>query len=1023
MFFTQNDYKKIEQWLSHRTIKDIEFPRVSALTGGDLFPFVQEGVNKIISAHDFFTQLPLNYYNVTSTLSLYKISFSAAIEAVPLLIRKLGLVITYLNEDGDWVTYQFIGDSLTQWNDTSYWKTLDKEIINATGWFPDQEDLVDIKIGDAKVMQFKNKLYDESKFSGLGRVYMRRYIVDLDSGDTVNLLIQDMINDSNTIYIIQYDYDLNGEEITIPENCVLWFQGGSFNNGTITLQSTAVWGVNEYSDMGDDLTISGTFKTGQIMTFSESYTLKSSTYLSDSATTTITRQTLKWWDGSEWIMLLDTADYDELYALIKSTYTAISSISTYSSTTWVSDFVDEDYQKLFTDSLVDGFVDYIKVIVDKDYVNSLVDSTSIINAITALIFQAGYYYSTTTSSPNLTDTSSYSFIGTTNTGTVSSTYPTIWYSNDGSTWTLIDQYIVPEAGYYYFATTNAASVIDIENSNTERSFPGGYIAFVSDISSDDDGNLTATTVYTDLQKYNYYLSADKPVVSLAYDDDGNLVTDTHYITIGYEIGLIALLLKGYASDAAIRLEDSSASDEYKSLVIPKIDDYGQIWKVSIDVIDEIYTYITNYLGEDDITLESLYTIIEGDEDIAAVFYRYLTEDNAASFTIASSFSRAGSFTGTYYKATFGNNNGYNHGLYWTICDEDGTIYPDYTAAIFNDLASEDSTAFTSYSNFGMTNTTTFISSDFVNHWSEPMWVANFVRSVIYFLYLANTDYYSSTFDRLMMSSIGTAFHLYGGYGYVDVYNKAYDPPTESNDLFNTQFDITGRLCGLPNYRHDVTLSIYGVKVGGINKNIYQASSAQLVAAGGTGVVDTSYVGFDILSISGYTIKITNLETSESIIVNGSLSDGGIVVSDEGVFNTSGEDISGGISSDYYTSTTDNGSYWYNSGSNIYAGSSTTPSYAAYATAFYESSDARLKNNIFNIDKEDISKVNEVQHKTFTLNSDGSSHYGVIAQALEDAGLGRLVNTNNDGYKAVDYISLLILEIEALRQRISKLENG
>ena len=43
-----------------------------------------------------------------------------------------------------------------------------------------------------------------------------------------------MVGKENTHYIIQYDYDLNNAQITIPEGCVLDFQGGSFNNGNVT---------------------------------------------------------------------------------------------------------------------------------------------------------------------------------------------------------------------------------------------------------------------------------------------------------------------------------------------------------------------------------------------------------------------------------------------------------------------------------------------------------------------------------------------------------------------------------------------------------------------------------------------------------------------------------------------------------------------------------------------------------------------------------------------------------------------
>ena len=49
-----------------------------------------------------------------------------------------------------------------------------------------------------------------------------------------------MINTANTIYVIQYDYDLNGITISIPENCILQFDGGSLSNGTITFNKTHI---------------------------------------------------------------------------------------------------------------------------------------------------------------------------------------------------------------------------------------------------------------------------------------------------------------------------------------------------------------------------------------------------------------------------------------------------------------------------------------------------------------------------------------------------------------------------------------------------------------------------------------------------------------------------------------------------------------------------------------------------------------------------------------------------------------
>lgn len=50
MFFTQDDYKKIEEWLKKRAIKDIDLPEVNILNLNDKIPIIQDNQNKIISA-------------------------------------------------------------------------------------------------------------------------------------------------------------------------------------------------------------------------------------------------------------------------------------------------------------------------------------------------------------------------------------------------------------------------------------------------------------------------------------------------------------------------------------------------------------------------------------------------------------------------------------------------------------------------------------------------------------------------------------------------------------------------------------------------------------------------------------------------------------------------------------------------------------------------------------------------------------------------------------------------------------
>lgn len=88
----------------------------------------------------------------------------------------------------------------------------------------DEEDITE----QNGTLQLANKTYDKQSFSGLGRVYLRKNIV----GDK-NVLTQAMINKANIIYVIQYDYDLNGQTIVTPSNSILKFDGGSFDRGNI----------------------------------------------------------------------------------------------------------------------------------------------------------------------------------------------------------------------------------------------------------------------------------------------------------------------------------------------------------------------------------------------------------------------------------------------------------------------------------------------------------------------------------------------------------------------------------------------------------------------------------------------------------------------------------------------------------------------------------------------------------------------------------------------------------------------
>ena len=298
MFFTQDDYKKIQAWLTKNSVKDTECNEaIEPLNGNETITLVQNGHNVKASLKDFISQLFLlgvsDFLNVSERFNEKYISLSEAIKLIPFRSRKIGQVITFLNKEGNWRIYQFKGN-IHQWNMTSLWEDIlnfDKYIVNSI--LPDEEDLTKSlpdENGNA-YLKFKDKEYDPSDFSGLGRVYLRKNIVEVDSPDPrtpgtriINYLYQDMIDKPNTIYIIQYDYDLNKDTLNIPSNCILDFQGGSISNGIINLTDTKILplGCNILDYI--TATIQGNYKEGQIL------------YDSD-------LKKMKLWSRNEWINL------------------------------------------------------------------------------------------------------------------------------------------------------------------------------------------------------------------------------------------------------------------------------------------------------------------------------------------------------------------------------------------------------------------------------------------------------------------------------------------------------------------------------------------------------------------------------------------------------------------------------------------------------------------------------------------------------------------------------------------------
>lgn len=250
MFFTQEDYRKIEKWLLANSVKDTDFVGAATpLKGNETVVLVQNGKNVKASVKDVVEQLFLlgvsDFVNITDKYNESYISLSQAIELIPYRSRKVGQVVTFLDDTGKWSMYQFQGLRKNQWNILSLWVDLIDLMKGMT--VVDSEDIVtEVNSANQTSFKFANKTYNEADYSGLGRVYLRKNIVDVEdpvTGNvvTMNWLNQSMISKENTIYIIQYDYDLNGQEVVIPEGCILQFEGGSINNGTINGNNSIIY--------------------------------------------------------------------------------------------------------------------------------------------------------------------------------------------------------------------------------------------------------------------------------------------------------------------------------------------------------------------------------------------------------------------------------------------------------------------------------------------------------------------------------------------------------------------------------------------------------------------------------------------------------------------------------------------------------------------------------------------------------------------------------------------------------------
>jgi len=114
------------------------------------------------------------------------------------------------------------------------------DVVNA----PDEEDITS---DSNNLLKFKNR----NNLYGLGKVILRR------SGTFASQVTQ-----ANTIYVIQYNFDLDSARINIPNGSILLFEGGTLSNGTLVcadLYDVRLVYYQDQSEILSGVTLEGNF--------------------------------------------------------------------------------------------------------------------------------------------------------------------------------------------------------------------------------------------------------------------------------------------------------------------------------------------------------------------------------------------------------------------------------------------------------------------------------------------------------------------------------------------------------------------------------------------------------------------------------------------------------------------------------------------------------------------------------------------------------------------------------------------
>lgn len=274
---------------------------------------------------------------------------------------------------------------------------------------------------------------------------------------------------------------------------------------------------------------------------------------------------------------------------------------------------------------------------------------------------------------------------------------------------------------------------------------------------------------------------------------------------------------------------------------------------------------------------------------------------------------------------------------------------------------------------------------------------------------------------------GTVLTLTKGATYNNYSHPAGSGASKSTGLYKFSTDSTSHISGVTAVtKSDITAlgipssdtnTTYSFSSGNGGFTVTPSGgSSQKVSIGKPSTAGTADKVANTLTFTGYQSKSYNGSAAVSVAIPSKVSDltndSGYITSYTDTKNTAGSTNS---SSKLYligaTSQASSPVTYSNSG--VY-----TQSGAVYASAgFYDTSDMRVKDNIESID---VSKADKIRLVEFDRTDREHHGYGVIAQELETV-YPSMVNTDENGFKTVNYSEIYAVKIKYLEDKIAALE--